>query len=161
MKIPTNRTLIMKDDYSDIRHALCASMGMMFERVVDQKDLIDFSLRFFKSDVYKRYPDDWTIFSQSPLYVLQLFKEELQEKTGKSYDTLIKQSDKYEKDVAYWFGFLITDWRVGYDFDTSSLTRDNLIWLYVNYDTLHTQSCKYVYEVFQEEKGQTFPDIQL
>ena len=69
----------MKDDYSDIRHALCASMGMMFERVVDQKDLIDFSLRFFKSDVYKRYPDDWTIFSQSPLYVLQLFKEELQE----------------------------------------------------------------------------------
>lgn len=151
----------MKDDYSDIRHALCASMGMMFERVVDQKDLIDFSLRFFKSDVCKRYPDDWTIFSQSPLYVLQLFKEELQEKTGKSYDTLIKQSDKYEKDVAYWFGFLITDWRVGYDFDTSSLTRDNLIWLYINYDTLHTQSCKYVYEVFQEEKGQTFPDIQL
>ncbi len=151
----------MKDDYSDIRHALCASMGMMFERVVDQKDLIDFSLRFFKSDVYKRYPDDWTIFSQSPLYVLQLFKEELQEKTGKSYDTLIKQNDKYEKDVAYWFGFLITDWRVEHDFDPSSLTRDNLIWLYVNYDTLHTQSCKYVYEVFQEEKGQTFPDIQM
>ena len=47
MKIPTNRTLIMKDDYSDIRYALCVSMGMMFERVVDQKDLIDFFIALF------------------------------------------------------------------------------------------------------------------
>ena len=156
-----NRIVTMKDDYSDIRQGLCRSMGMMFERVAEQKDLIDFSLLFFKSDVYRRYPDDWTIFSQSPLYVLELFKEELLEKEGPSYDALIRDSNRYEKDIAYWFGFLVTDWRVEYGIDPSSFTRDNLTWLYLNYETMHSQSCSYVYEIFQEEKDQVFPDVQL
>ena len=76
------------------------------------------------------------------------------------YKTIVIENNLDEIDT---LGLLLEKYTEGthYDFDTSSLTRDNLIWLYINYDTLHTQSCKYVYEVFQEEKGQTFPDIQL
>lgn len=148
----------MKDDHKDIQSGLCKSMGMMFERVAKEKDIIDFSLYFFKSEVYERYLDDWTIFSQSPLYVLQLFKEEIETTKKSTYDLFIKKNTRKEEDIAYWLGFLITDWRIDYEYDPKSLTKDNLIWLYLNYETLHTQSCKYVYEVFQEERNQIFPE---
>lgn len=148
---------IMKDDHQDIKYGLMTSIAMMFERAVEQKDLVDFASMFFKSKVYKRFFDDWTIFSQSPLYTLELFQEELTAQ-GINYDTDIKDSDKLETDIAYWMGYLVSNWYIEYEQDPAEITKDNLLWLWFNYDTLHTQSCKYVYEVFQEEKGQTFPD---
>lgn len=139
--------------------ALSTNIALLFKKVVENKDLIDFTLHFLKSDIYKQYFTNHTIFSQSPLYVLQLFKEELFE-NNKDYDSLIKKEEMYEEDIAFWFGYMLSEWQQDGKIDVASLTYEDLDWLYVNYDVLHTQDVKYVFDVFMEERRGQKPHYQ-
>ena len=139
--------------------ALSTNIALLFKKVVENKDLIDFTLHFLKSDIYKQYFTNHTIFSQSPLYVLQLFKEELFE-NNKDYDSLIKKEEMYEEDIALWFVYMLSEWQQDVKIDVASLTYEDLDWLYVNYDVLHTQDVKYVFDVFMEERRGQKPHYQ-
>lgn len=158
MKIPRNKNLeIMKDEYDEFdRQSFPMSTALMFEKVAEKKDIIKFAILYCKSDVFKDFFHNPTVFSQSPLYVLQLFKEELSEK-GIDYEKDIVPCDFPDTEASYWIGYIISYWYIVFEQNPAELTKDNLLWLYMNYDTLHTQSCDYVYEnYFRNRKVRLF-----
>jgi len=128
------------------QHSLSYGMAHVFKCAsIRNMDLLSFSEVFLKSDLFKEYFVNHTIFSQSPFYVLSLFKEELK-------DIDIKERSLAEEDIAYWFGFLFGEWYQEGWVDFSFLGKKELVWIYQNFDTMHTQSVRYTYEVFSEER---------
>ena len=147
-------TTIMEDTYDELdRISFPTSNALMFERVEEKKDIVKFAMLYYKSNVSKEFFHNPTIFSQSPLYVLQLFKEELQEK-GMDYEKDIPSPQIIDTDAAYWLGFTIAYWHIVKNYDFSLLPEQDCQWLFDNYDSLHTQSCEYVYDLYiSEQKG--------
>lgn len=154
MKIPKETKITsMEDSYDALdRVSFPTSNALMFERVEEKKDIVKFAMLYYKSNVSKEFFHNPTIFSQSPLYVLQLFKEELAEK-GMDYERDIPSPEIVDADAAYWLGYLIAYWHIVKGYDFSKLSEENCRWIFNNYDSLHTQSCEYVYDLFLEEKN--------
>lgn len=144
MIIPTTK----KDDVDYLeQHALSMSMGMIFKFAVRKYEFKPFVMTFLKTALFQEYYTNHTIFSQSALYVLELFQEDLDNANME----LPMKNEEYDADVAYWMGYLIAEWYQEYEMNPLSFTEEQFNWLYFNYDTLHTQSVKYVAEVLLEE----------
>ena len=123
---------------------LIRKMAFIIEEASKTYDLADFFNKFAKSDFFYKCFDDETIFSQSPKYVLALFFEECKDS--------IKERTMYEEDIAYWMGYLIGEWYTRHFFNPRELTFDDIEWLRDNFDTLHTQSVRYVYNLYNDER---------
>lgn len=153
MKIPKETKItIMEDSYDALdRVSFPTSNALMFERVEEKKDVVKFAMLYYKSKVSKNFFHNPTIFSQSPLYVLQLFKEELAEK-GMDYEKDIPSPEIVDTEAAYWLGYLIAYWHIVEKYDFEKLSEEDCQWLFDNYDSLHTQSCEYVYNLYMDER---------
>lgn len=138
-----------KDKYDMIeQHSLSQSIARVFEEAEKEYFIIDFSLIFINTELFTKYFTDYTIFSQSRKYILQLFYEEI---SSKNISLMNITEPQYDGDVAYWLGYLLAEWKQEYIMDMSLIAKEHLKWLYDNYDVLHTQSVKYVYQEFVTE----------
>lgn len=138
-----------KDRYEMMKqHSLSQTVGRIFVEAEKRYPLLEFAYLFINTDLFGIYFEDYTIFSQSRRYVLQLFEEELAKKNQPITRTGQTQCDS---DVAYWMGYLLSEWSQGHGLDMSLVTREHLQWLYNNYDVLHTQSVEYVNCEYTEE----------
>ena len=131
------------------RRALSRGMGLVFERAEKKYPIIPFTMIFKDSNIYKEFFTNHTIFSQSPGYVLELWMEELEEKHINIH-AIIQENNtpQYDGDVAYWIGYTLATWYQKYRFDMNTLTQGQVEWLYYGYDTLHTQTMRFVYEEY-------------
>lgn len=149
MKIPTKK----KDDLDYMeQHGLSGVLAMIFEKACQRYNLQEFTFSFLKSNIFKEFFVNPTIFSQSPLYVITLYLEELEEKK-QNIHSLQENPSVYDTEVAYWIGYLLGEWYQEYCFVPEEFTLQEYKALYDGYEVLHTQSVKYVAEYLLEEYG--------
>jgi hypothetical protein len=120
---------------------------MIFKKAVKLKELNLFSFMeyFGKSEVLKElYRYNEAIISQGELYIIELLMEE--------YPELAKcLSSDFDENKAEWLGYLYGYFMIEKMSD-SLLNKIDWKRLYNMYDTLHTQSCKYVKTYILTEK---------
>lgn len=148
MNIPV--TMIDKDEVLLLeQHALSRMMAMLFQAAAKKYELLTFTMTFLYCPLFKDFFANYTLFSQSPLYTLEIFEEKLSKK-----NISLPEKDSDDTDVAYWMGYVFAEWYQEYDFEPKSYTIDQFIWMYKNYDILHTQSIRYVAELLIEEHSE-------
>ena len=124
----------------------CVKISMIFKKAVKLRnyDLFTFIEYFGKSEVLKElYRYNEAIISQGELYIIGLLIEEYPE---------LKNCKKqgYDDDVAEWLGYLYGYLMIEKCSDTF-IKKIDWEYLYDRYDTLHTQSCKYVMDFIIDE----------
>lgn len=130
-----------------INQALSIGLAQVCKKAAKIWDFHDFLFTFLKSETYVSYYTDETLFSQAPGYVLQIFKEELDNK----HIAYPKSSTILDTDIAHWMGYLIGQWNLNYEININNFNDTQYNWLYFGYDTLHTQSTGYVLDLFLSE----------
>lgn len=137
--------MILRDEVDrQLWPAMETNIGWVFEAAAKNgADLCSFADVFLRSEVFERYFTDLTVFSQSPLYVLELFEDERHPE--------IKPAWREESEVAYWFGYLFAAWHLdtgisGHEIADCYDMQD--IW--DSYDPLHTQAIEYAFETIRE-----------
>lgn len=119
--------------------ALSRKLASVFEDAILTYKLIPFVETFIKSDLFSHCFSDETVFSQSKKYIIELFNEEL---TIKQIQIPLEDA-RYDKDVAYWIGYILADWYQLHGLDMNVLSHEDIVWLYDGYDTFHTQDVEY------------------
>ena len=148
MNIPV--TMCNKDEVMLLeQQALSRMMAMIFQAAAKKYELLAFTIAFLDCPLFEDFFINHTIFSQSPLYTLELFEEKLSEK-----NISIPPNDKNDTDIAYWMGYIFAEWYQEFDFAPNTLTAEQFFWLYENYDIFHTQSIRYVAELLIDEHSE-------
>lgn len=124
----------------------CVKISMIFKKAVKIKKMNIFSFIdcFSNSTVLKElYKYNEAIISQGELYIIGLVEEE--------FPHLVDCTGEYDDCIAEWMGYMY-----GYlmieKVNESLLKKIDWERLYKMYDTLHTQSCKYVKTYILTEK---------
>lgn len=108
-------------------------------------DLEDFFVKVLKTDCFARFPEDYTLYSQSDRYILNKIKKELEENGEKilpAYEWQ-RQNKRYVREIAYWIGYVFMYWRHLEQVPVDTLQKVSLERMVTGYDTLHTQSVEY------------------
>lgn len=109
-------TIEMKyDSFNYERQCVIESMSDVFYSAIYQRnfEIFDFTEKIMKTDLFDRFPYDLSLFSQSPLYVIEcLEKDELSAELLpiKTYDYKNESEKKYVADVAEWVGYMLISW---------------------------------------------------
>lgn len=134
--------------------ALSTTLGHTFEYLLVQKrcPVIPTIYTFVTSRWAEKYFVDGTVFSQAYSYIGDTFDEELH----------FSRSDEdisWDAPVAFWMGYTVGDILQYHPEHKRFLTMESLQWMYLGYDTLHTQSCKYVWEEMLDRFGDSLDRI--
>jgi len=77
-------------------------------------EIVDFFTKLLSSNYFQNFQEDFTIFSQSPSYMLHKFIEELKENNIKLKKMTKKQQEgiDYYKDASYWMSYIFLTWKI-------------------------------------------------
>lgn len=106
----------MKDKYYELnneRTEIVKAMADIFEFAVSEMkyNVFSFTEILLKSDVFDRFPYDFSLFSQSPKYVINvLIKEENKESI--LMNKKMMEDINYWTETAYWFGYMVESWAI-------------------------------------------------
>jgi len=110
-------------------------------------DLIDFLQKTFQTNIFEQFLEDYTLYSQSELYIISKLKKELQTRSIPTFEEASSEQVShpyYYKEVAYWLGYTIMYWRVLENIDLDILVNLDIQQLiYTGFEPLHTQSTEY------------------
>lgn len=122
---------------------LKAKFASLFEIASKKYDIRSFFFVIIDTPLFTDCFLSEDVYSQSPKYILELFEEQCK---NKPLSRVL-----FEEDIAYWVGYLSASFYLDSGFDIRTINKEQFDWLYDNYDILHTQSVKYVYQEFTEE----------
>ena len=116
--------------------ALCSQLGSVFEYACKmERNLPEFAKVFLATGMFDRYLVDYTLFSQSPLYIYEVFSELEEFNTIPEDKTAILDTD-----AGYWLGYLFVEWHQLHGVTGADILKHNIKYMYTFYDILHTQS---------------------
>lgn len=127
--------------------AIARKIGNTFKIATEQGyDVIDFSHRWFCSEVAKRiFDENPADIAQWALYQIDSLVIELEEKGLK-----LKVSDKQFPAEMYWIGYTLTYWGFSEGINGKQLDSIDITWMINQYDVLHTTSTEYTIEAIKE-----------
>lgn len=136
----------MRKELSSAELAIVDSFADVAETAIYLNyDLEDFFVKALKTDCFARFPEDYTLYSQSDRYILNKIKKDLTEQG----ETILpayewqRQNKRYVREIAYWIGYVFMYWRHLEQVPVDTLQRVSLERMVTGYDTLHTQSVEY------------------
>ena len=127
--------------------AIARKIGNTFRMATENEyDIVDFIDKWLSSDVSKRIWEENPIdIAQWAPYQLDSLLIELEE-NGIS----LKKSDELFPDEMYWMGYLLTYWGFDEQITGPELKQYDIVWIFNQYDTLHTTSIEYAINSIKE-----------
>ena len=156
MNMMTNGKEYLKNETDGdqlFRIGLSEQLGYVFEWVCDnKKDICSFCEWWLTSPCFLQFFDDFTLFSQSYRYIYTVFSED------KNFCNIKDDADAvYDRDAAFWMGYLFTEWHMTRDANAYDIFRNNVLYICNNYEVLHTQSVQVAIDMIIEES----PKLEL
>jgi hypothetical protein len=117
-----------------------------------KRDVSDFLRKVLKTDLFREYTERYTIYSQSPNAIAQMFLDELTELDievayVKDQSPLALEADGM---VGFWMGYVILQWVYREHISPEELQQYDYDAIYWAYDTLHTQDINYAIDFIKE-----------
>ena len=111
----------------------------------------DFCKKVIDTDIFKNFPEDYTVFVRSPHCVSKMILDELEEKGIRVNPIENEEYRAIDGDAAYWMGYVMMQWLFGYKDALSEMKSIDYRLFYESYDILHTQDVNYAIEFIIEE----------
>ncbi|WP_294578434.1 DUF3990 domain-containing protein [uncultured Thomasclavelia sp.] len=134
------------------RFEVAKAMGEVFEYAVGEfyYDLFSFIKIFLNTNLFERFENDFSLYFQSPRYIIETMWQETGNKINKIND-YEKSKLFYLMHIGYWFGYFICRWKInegitGYDI----LNNYDITRIILNYENLHQKSLN---EIIDEIKN--------
>ena len=109
-------TIEMRYDSFDYeRICVIEAMSAVFYSAIYQKkfDIFDFTHKILSTDLFDRFPYDLSLFSQSPLYVIECLETDEFPATMtpiKKYNYKSDDEKRYISNVSEWVGYMLASW---------------------------------------------------
>ena len=109
-------TIEMKYDSFDYeRICVIEAMSAVFYSAIYQKkfDIFDFTHKILSTDLFDRFPYDLSLFSQSPLYVIECLEMDELPPTMfpiKKHNYKNDAEKRYISKVSEWVGYMLASW---------------------------------------------------
>lgn len=136
----------MVKNLSSVELAITDSFADVAETVISLNyDLEDYFVKVLKTDCFVRFPEDYTLYSQSDMYIFNKIKKELEEQGEIIHpaNDWQRQNKRYAREVAYWIGYVFMYWRHMEPFSLDTIQKVSIERMVTGYETLHTQSVEY------------------
>ena len=129
-----------------LNHALRNKFGHIFEYACEcGKDIVVFAETLLQDDLFDDYFLDNIVQSQSHKYIYDLFAEE------EIFATIPdKPNAIYDKDIAYWMGYLIAEWHQLEDISGKEIVEYGIQGIYDDYIASHTVSVPLAIEFIKD-----------
>lgn len=148
----------MTENNNPVNPLLCMVLGDTFSASLFEYHLdpYDFISKVMLSSVFEHFTEDYTIYSQSPLYIVEKLmdeweykKDSIQKLNDYDYDLFSKNSS-YWKESLYWFGYFLLYWKESKHLDGSKMLQYDWENVFESANVLHTQDLDYVVNLMDE-----------
>lgn len=149
------------------------AMAYVFEYAVKKYhyNLLDFTQKFLQSDVFDRFHEDISLFSQSPLYVVEHFLREEKVNVKLNEESPGKLSLKDSANAGHWLGYVLCTWHIVDEITGKEiLEKYDVEMIILDYFPLHCTSVslaideikrEYTREKIQEDAKKSGRDIEI